>query len=136
MNGWLRPVLVAAIIALPACGAYAPRAGTAPSSSPTQSSLAPTPTPAPKPSLPPAVGPEAWIATPYDPRHPPPIPGTVADPAVPWCTTALATLSWDGAPFAGSAQSVWARAVATNHGAGACAIEGAPAVSITGIDGR
>ncbi len=131
---------VLAVLGLSACGAHATLSGAgqpSPTSTPTATSVG---TPAPKPPGPADLGAVPWIATAYEPTHPTPIPGTVADPAVPWCTPGDIALGWATdssgglSPWPGSSSGAWV--LATNRTAQPCAIQGQPSAVVVGADGR
>lgn len=84
-----------------------------------------------------------WLDAPYDPAHPPPVPGTVADPAVPWCSSGDLVAGWPprspGTPSSilqGATGSLAGPFLVTNESSRKCALQGAPAVSVLGADGR
>jgi hypothetical protein len=93
-----------------------------------------TPTPSSSPTPSPTSGPHgtaqvAWNPVLYDATKPFPYPGTVADPAMPWCTGRA--MSMTVSPFQGATGSAAGALTITNHGA-TCALQGIPVVQ--GVD--
>lgn len=141
MKGHVASRLAAvAVLGLSACGAHVTQSGAGQPSATSTPTANPIGTPAPKPPGPADLGAVPWIATAYDPAQPTTIPGTVADPAVPWCTPGDIALSWATdssgglSPWPGSSAGAWA--LATNRTAQPCAIQGQPSVVVVGADGR
>jgi Protein of unknown function (DUF4232) len=141
MKGRLAPGLAAlAVLGLSACGANAGQSSASQAAATTSSTAGPIGTPAPKPPGPTDLGAVPWIATAYDPSNPTPIPGTVADPAVPWCTPEDIALSWatdssgELSPWPGSSAGGWV--LATNRSSTPCAVQGQPSVAVIGADDR
>ena len=94
----------------------------------------PSPTTAVKPTLPPATTTVVpWSDAAYDPAKPPAFPGTVADPAVPWCKAAQLTLE---VRLLGATGNLGGALDLTNQSAQTCAVQGEPAVQVRSDSGR
>lgn len=94
----------------------------------------------PTPPAPPGRSrePIAWVATGYQPGTPPPLPGTVPDPSVPWCRASQLT---PGRPagqlgFEGGGGLVIGGLYVTNSGPAPCALQGAPGVRVLDAAGQ
>lgn len=79
-----------------------------------------------KPPAPSAAETVPWAYLPYDAAKPLTLPGTIADPAVPWCTTAQLTAT--AGDFQGATGSA-AGAVAVRNTGATCALQGVPGMT-------
>lgn len=141
MKGRLAPGVAAlALVGLSACGAHVGLSGARPAGATTSPTFRSIGTPAPKPPGPTDLGAVPWIATAYDPTQPTAIPGTVGDPAVPWCIPGDIAVSWATnssgglSPWPGTSAGGWV--LATNRSSTPCAVQGQPSVAVVGADGR
>jgi uncharacterized protein DUF4232 len=91
------------------------------------------PTPAGKPTIT-ALGPIPWSSAVYNPAHPAPVPGTVADATVAWCTSQ--DLVATAEQFGGATQNAVGPLIVTNRGNRRCALQGSPTVAVEAADGK
>lgn len=89
------------------------------------------------------IGPIGWDPATYDPSQPPPIPGTVADPSLRWCTAKDLHTGWPpstpdpgGGLFQGATGNWVGPLLVTNASASPCALQGTPRLRIVDATGR
>jgi hypothetical protein len=86
-----------------------------------------------KPPLPPhQVLHVGWLDTAYD-GHPPPFPGTVADPRVPWCRADQLRLTAQGQ---GATGNLFGGVTARNTSTETCALQGQPSIVVLDSAGK
>lgn len=74
-----------------------------------------------------------WVDKPYDASHPPPFPGSAADPRVRWCRAGQLRLSMEGQ---GATGNLFGSTTVTNISADTCALQGQPSIVILARTGR